>query len=125
MSVYLFAGCAENSSHASHDGHAHEHELTHHEEHDHGHGEHDHGPGEIQFKKEQAEAVGLRTIKVTPSAFTEVIRTSGKVMEAQGKESVMVATVPGVVTFWQFACGSWYSGQVGPACLEYSFKQAL
>lgn len=105
MSVYLFAGCAGNSSHAGHDEHAHEHEHTHdheghdHDGHDHSHEGHDHGPGEIQFKKEQAEAVGLRTIKVSPSAFTEVIKTSGKVMEAQGKESVMVATVPGVVSF--------------------------
>lgn len=99
--AYLFAGCAGNASHESHDEH--DHEL---EEHDHDHEEHDHEheeggshPGEIVFKKALADAVGLQTITVNPAAFTEVIKTSGRVMSAQGEESVIVATVPGVISF--------------------------
>lgn len=126
--AYLFAGCAGNASQAGHDAHDHGTEAHDHEgeEHDHeGHDDHDHEghdheheghdheheghdheheaggshPGEIVFKKALAEAVGLETVKVAPGPFTDVIKTSGRVMTAQGDESVVVATVPGVVSF--------------------------
>ena len=125
LCAYLFAGCAGHSAEAGHDhdhehteaavhdhdhdhnhdheeaGHNHEHEEADHE-HDHDH-EHEHAeaanPGEVVFKEANAKAVGLQTITVTPGAFTQVIRTSGQVLAAQGEESVMVATVPGVVSF--------------------------
>ena len=35
---------------------------------------------------------------MTPAAFSEVLKTSGQIQAAQGSESVVVATVPGVVT---------------------------
>ena len=124
LCAYLLAGCAGHSTEAEHD-HDHEHEEAavhdheheghdrEHEEagHDHEHEkaghdhEHDHeheaaaNPGEVVFKEANAKAVGLQTITVTPGAFTQVIRTSGQVLAAQGEESVMVATVPGVVSF--------------------------
>lgn len=50
------------------------------------------------FKKANAEAVGLMTEKVAPAPFAEVIKTSGQIQAAQGSESVLVATVPGIVT---------------------------
>ena len=34
-----------------------------------------------------------------PAPFTDVIKTSGSVMAAQGDETTVVATVPGIVTF--------------------------
>lgn len=112
--VYLLAGCGGNTAPAGHDAHDHEHEEGHDhdqeegEEHNHDHAEaedsnHEAGEeahaGEITFKKALAEAVGLKTIKVEPGAFTDVVKTSGRVMAAQGEESTVVATVPGVVTF--------------------------
>lgn len=120
LSAYLFAGCAGNASQAGHDEHNHELEAHDHEhegeDHDHDHEGHDHEghdheghdhehevggehPGEIVFKKALAEAVGLRTMTVHPGPFTDVIKTSGRVMAAQGDESVIVATIPGVVSF--------------------------
>ena len=102
--AYILAGCNGNTAaHGEHEHEAHEHE----EEHDHDHEGHDHEheetgeghAGEISFKKALAEAVGLQTSKVEPGVFTDVIKTSGRVMAAQGEESTVVATVPGVVTF--------------------------
>lgn len=124
LCAYLLAGCAGHSTEAEHD-HDHEHEEAavhdhEHEGHDHEHEEADHdheheeaghdhehdpeheaaaNPGEVVFKEANAKAVGLQTITVTPGAFTQVIRTSGQVLAAQGEESAMVATVPGVVSF--------------------------
>ena len=109
--AYIVACCISNTAaHGEHEHEAHEHEEGHdhdHEGHDHEHEGHDHeheetgdGPaGEISFKKALAEAVGLQTSKVEPGVFTDVIKTSGRVMAAQGEESTVVATVPGVVTF--------------------------
>jgi len=108
--AYILAGCNGNTAaHGEHEHEAHEHEEEHdhdHEGHDHEHEGHDHEheeageghAGEISFKKALAEAVGLQTSKVEPG-FTDVIKTSGRVMAAQGEESTVVATVPGVVTF--------------------------
>ena len=99
LCAYLLAGCAGHSAEAGHDhDHDHEHEEAGHEEHDHAH-EEAAAPGEVVFKEANAKAVGLQTVTVTPGVFTQVIRTSGQVLAAQGEESVMVATVPGVVTF--------------------------
>lgn len=99
MCAYLFAGCAGNASHAGHDEHEHEEHDHEHEGHDHEHEAGDAHPDEITFKKALAEAVGLQTVTVNPAPFTEVIKTSGRVMAAQGEESVIVATVPGVISF--------------------------
>lgn len=121
--TYILSGCSGNTtSHsAHHHDHAHEHEHTHdhaehahnHEAHNHEHEAHEHEThehtaheheghshaGEISFKKAQAEAVGLQTRKVVPDSFTNVIKTSGRILAAQGEEVTIVATVPGVVTF--------------------------
>lgn len=106
LCAYILAGCQSHTvSHDEHDHEAHEHEAGHVHDHDH---EHEHTAdehtgethaGEIAFKKAQAEAVGLQTRKVTPGAFTNVIKASGRVLAAQGEESTIVATVPGVVVF--------------------------
>ena len=103
LCAYLLAGCAGHSAEAEHDhDHAHTAAEAHDHEHEHGH-EHEHeeaaNPGEVVFKEAHAKAVGLETITVAPGAFTQVIRTSGQVLAAQGEESVVVATVPGVVSF--------------------------
>lgn len=106
LCAYILASCqSHTASHDEHDHEAHEHEAGHVHDHEH---EHEHTAdehtgethaGEIAFKKAQAEAVGLQTRKVTPGAFTNVIKVSGRVLAAQGEESTIVATVPGVVVF--------------------------
>ena len=113
VAAYLLSGCQGKSTH-SHDDHEHHHsELDEHHHHDHAHEHHHdheheghdheheaeaHAAGEIVFKKEKAEAIGLQTEDMTPSVFAEVLKTSGQVQEAQGSESVLVATIPGVVS---------------------------
>lgn len=118
LCAYIFAGCgggATKSEEHNHDHEAHEHEEGHdheHEGHDHEHeGDehegHEHGneaaagvhSNEIIFKEELAKAVGLQTKVMEPAPFTDVIKTSGSVMAAQGDETTVVATVPGIVTF--------------------------
>ena len=106
LCAYILSGCqSHTASHDEHDHEAHEHEAGHVHDHEH---EHEHTAdehtgethaGEIAFKKAQAEAVGLQIRKVTPGAFTNVIKASGRVLAAQGEESTIVATVPGVVVF--------------------------
>lgn len=100
----------DHSSEHSHE-HAHEHDEEHNHEHDgeHSH-DHDHdnahahdhasgseNPDEVVFPPEKAQAVGLKTIVLEAGDFKEVIKTSGHIQSAQGDESVLVATVNGVV----------------------------
>lgn len=114
LCAYLLAGCsggATKQEEHNHDHEAHEHEEGHdhdHEGHDHEHEGHDHGKeaattaahsNEIIFKEELAKAVGLQTKAVEPAPFTDVIKTSGSILAAQGDETTVVATVPGIVTF--------------------------
>lgn len=85
-------------SHDDHD-HSHDHSAHNHDAHDHGH---DHGggsenPDEVVFPPEKAAAVGLKTQVIEPVSFKEVIKTSGSIQAAQGDESVLIATVNGVV----------------------------
>nr|WP_129734118.1 efflux RND transporter periplasmic adaptor subunit [Parabacteroides goldsteinii] len=109
LCAYLLAGCSggatkqdehDHEAHEHEEGHDHEHEGDDHEGHDHGKeaasGAH---ANEIIFKEELAKAVGLQTKVVEPAPFTDVIKTSGSVLAAQGDETTVVATVPGIVTF--------------------------
>ena len=91
----ILGGCGEK---AAHDEHGHDHDMHHEEEEAHAHGHEAHGAGEVVFKKQDAEAIGLQTRIMQPGVFSEVIKTSGQIQAAQGTETVLVATVPGVVT---------------------------
>lgn len=109
LCAYLLIGCSGGATKQDeHDHEAHEHEEGHDHEHEgHDHEGHDHGKeaasgahaNEIIFKEELAKAVGLQTKVVEPAPFTDVIKTSGSVLAAQGDETTVVATVPGIVTF--------------------------
>ena len=91
----ILGGCGEKTAH---DEHGHDHDMHHEEEEAHAHGHKAHGAGEVIFKKQDAEAIGLQTRIMQPGVFSEVIKTSGQIQSAQGTETVLVATVPGVVT---------------------------
>lgn len=81
-----------------------------HSSHEHGHGEanaeahhhdehgHNHSADAIILEPAKAKAAGVEVEKVQRSTFHDVIATSGKIVEASCDETVIVATVPGIVS---------------------------
>lgn len=96
--------CNRQPAH-THDGHDHSTEVHNHEEegeehsHDHEGDKHAESSGEIVMPPAKAQAAGVETGVVEPGTFTQVVKTSGQVLAAQGDERVAVATVSGVVSF--------------------------
>lgn len=116
VALFLLGSCNSHSGHAheghDHEAHEHDHEHGHeghehnHEGHSHGHEEHegkshDHNPDAILLAPHKAQAVGVEVEEIRPRAFRRVIATGGRIEAAQGAESVVVATVSGVVSFKQ------------------------
>ncbi len=64
-----------------------------------GSGEHGHAEGEIVFSARQAQAAGLRTETVRPSAFSEVFKAAGRIEAPVGGETTVAATAAGIVRF--------------------------
>ena len=94
LSVCILMGCGGCAAQSG-QGHDEEEEEN---EHAHEAGE-AHVPGEVVFKKAMADAVGLKTVKMTPAEFSDVIKATGRIVAAQGGESVVVATASGIVNF--------------------------
>lgn len=96
----------EEHAHAGHDHEGHDHESENHDHEHEGAGhEHKHAAeaaaghsDEIILPPAKAQAAGVETSIIEPGTFNQVIKTSGRVMAAQGDESVAVATVAGVVS---------------------------
>ncbi len=80
--------------------HADNDELKHHH---HGAGEEaeagGHSHGEIVLDPHMAEKMGVATEKVQPGAFSDVIHTSGAVVEAPGSTAIVPAPASGTVRF--------------------------
>lgn len=112
--AWSLGSCNSQSDHG-HEGHDHATEAHNHE-HDHDHEQHAHeesghshdhegdehaeaASDEIVMPPAKAQAAGVETGTVEPGSFTQVIKTSGQVLAAQGDERVAVATVAGVVSF--------------------------
>ena len=117
--AWSLGSCNSQSDHG-HEGHDHATEAHNHE-HDHDHEQHAHEEkghshnhegdlhaeaahtestsDEIVMPPAKAQAAGVETGTVEPGNFTQVIKTSGQVLAAQGDERVAVATVAGVVSF--------------------------
>ena len=89
LSLYLLGSCHNHDAH-NHGAEGHDHEA---ETAEHAHSD------EIILTPEKARAAGVQTDIVRPGNFTQVIKTSGQVLAAQGDERVAVATVAGVVSF--------------------------
>ncbi len=53
----------------------------------------------IPFFKEQAWKIEFANMEVIPMPFSEVIKTSGEILSAQGDEMVITANTSGIVTF--------------------------
>ena len=88
---------AEAHDHSQHapeeEGHSHDHEGDTHAEAPQG------ASGEIVMPPAKAQAAGVETGIVEPGSFTQIIKTSGQVLAAQGDERMAVAPVAGVVSF--------------------------
>lgn len=93
----------DNHTHEEGDEHDHEKEVGHnHEEEGHNHEKESTCGGnedEIILSAAKAEAAGVKCSIVEPAPFRQVIKTSGQISAAQGDESVIVATVSGIVSF--------------------------
>ena len=57
---------------------------------------HDHA--DILFPADRAKAVGIQTDTIKAGAFHGIIKTGGKILSASGDETVLTATVAGVVS---------------------------
>ncbi|MGL5260765.1 MAG: efflux RND transporter periplasmic adaptor subunit [Bacteroides sp.] len=85
----LFLGaCKPNAS-----SHTEQEQLGAEAEHD-----HEHGDNVVILSPEKAQAAGVESAIIQAQPFHHVIKTGGKVLAAQGDESVVVATIPGVVS---------------------------
>lgn len=91
--------CNTQSDH-EHKGHDHATEAHSHEADTHTKSAHAEGASdEIVMPPAKAQAAGVETDTIKPGNFTQIIKTSGQVLAAQGDERVVVATVAGIVSF--------------------------
>ena len=81
-------------SHDTHEGHSHDAHV-----HSESEGAHNHGDGTIQFTEQQAQEAGLVTETVALGKFSNVIRTGGEILPAQGDEKTVVAVSSGVLSY--------------------------
>ena len=89
LSAYILISCnhstSSHSNQADNDIHNHKTEEAH--------------SDEIILPKEKAQASGVKIETIEPKNFNQIIKTSGQISGAQGDESTIVATVPGVIAF--------------------------
>lgn len=93
---------ADHSDHSDHAGHNHDNHDSHAGHNHDSHAGHDHGsenPDEIEFPASQAAKIDFKVEEVVPLTFTDVIKTSGRIMPAQGQEVTLSAPVSGIVSF--------------------------
>ncbi len=97
-----------------------------------GHGEHSHDEAaqsesgdhsdEIVFTSEQAKNIGLEVITVEPTAFHEVIKTSGQILSPPGDEVTVSATAGGIVSFNKNSINDGVSVSRGESLLSISSR---
>ena len=136
LALMLTWGC--NSNPKDPHGHNHEHDHSHpeaeHHDHEHNH-DHDHGTNKhthkeeaelpaniIEFSPQQAREAGVETISVKPITFHRVIKTSGKILSAQGDEVTISAKTNGIVSFNQKSLNEGIAVKSGESLLHISSK---
>lgn len=67
--------------------------------HNHEQEEHTESEDVIVFSAEQEKILGVEKIKIESDTFYQTIKTSGKILPAQGDEKTIVATTNGIVNF--------------------------
>lgn len=115
----------EGAHNHSHDGeecdHDHSHDGDNHDGHNH-EVEKDTHTDEIIFTPEQAKAIGLEITSVKPSAFHQVIKTSGQILSAQGDEVTVSATSSGIVSFNKSSLNEGLAVKGGESLISISSK---
>ncbi|MDR1200372.1 MAG: efflux RND transporter periplasmic adaptor subunit [Tannerellaceae bacterium] len=109
----------EKHEHTESDGHDHDHD------HDHDHEKEGESTDEIAFSQEQAKLVGLMTETVSPGAFYQAIKTSGRIQASQGNEVVIVATSNGIVSFTNPSITDGAAVNAGQSVVVISAKKLL
>lgn len=94
-----------------------------------GQGEHSHDEAaqsdhsdEIVFTSEQAKNIGLEVISIEPTAFHEVIKTSGQILSPPGDEVTVSATASGIVSFNKNSINDGVSVSRGESLLSISSR---
>ncbi len=80
---------------------------------------------EILFTKQQAKAVGLQVEEVIPGMFSQVIKTSGQILSAQGDEATIIATSNGIVSFADPSITEGCAVQAGETIVTLSARNLL
>lgn len=93
----IMTGCDTKNDKNNTDSHEHS-ESPDHEEVDEHAGSSEH-KDEIVFSKKQAAAANLQLETLKPGAFSQVIKTSGRILAAQGDETAIASTINGIVSF--------------------------
>ena len=71
---------------------------SHNETHEHDeYNEMENNPNQVSFCSNKAKELGFQTQKIEPTLFHQVIKTSGKIVAAQGKETTVASTMTGIV----------------------------
>ena len=118
----LTAGCGghNHDGHSHDDGHTHDGSCA---------GESEHGQekhvGEITFSKAQADAARLELQTIASGTFSQVIKTSGQLLPAQGDEITVVAASNGVVSFAQAAMSEGAAVKEGQVLAGISAKNMV
>ena len=107
-----------NHSHGnSHDEYDHSQEIIH--DHD------DEHLDEIIFTKQQAEAAELKVEEVVRGIFSQVIKTSGQIVSAQGDEITIVAASNGIVSFTNLSISEGIAIRAGETLVTISARNIL
>jgi RND family efflux transporter MFP subunit len=116
----MSSGChSHNKSGHAHAGHAHDENCR--EDDNDNRGAETH-TDEIAFSKAQADAAGLEIQTVTPGTFSQVIKTSGQILSAQGDEATIAATSNGIVSFANPSISEGAAVRAGEAIITVSAK---
>lgn len=115
VSLFTFSSCTQQKKQASahdHEHHDHDHDHSNQEGHNHSHEdehEHDHDhdhsheveleEGQVHMSDKQFKQLGLGILKVEPSAYRQIVKTSGRLLPAMGQEKVVVAKQSGILSF--------------------------
>ncbi|MDR2774464.1 MAG: efflux RND transporter periplasmic adaptor subunit [Tannerella sp.] len=134
----FFTGCNSDNknrnsvtknAHEQVDGNGHDHNHSSSDEDGHDHKTPDTAEGghsdEISFSRQQAEAVGLQIEEVTVGTFSQVIKTSGQILSAQGDEVSITATSNGIVSFAGSSVSDGAAIRAGEAIVVISAKNLL
>lgn len=100
LTFALLAACSPHAHSDDHDSSdKHEHSADGHASVDrHESDEHEHSADEIIIPADKAKAAGIVVETANPGDFSSVLKTGGKILAASGDESVVAATVAGVVS---------------------------